>query len=110
MENVNCPISENARRNPHQYALLSPDRIWTYQELDSTICSLCNFLKKESIKENQRVAFIAKSTPATIFLFFALLRLKAIACPLSFRIPEEQLPKHFDQLKPSHILEPAKLP
>lgn len=109
MERLNCPISENAWRNPEQYALISQERTWTYQELHSTICSLCSFLKKIGIKENHRVAFIAKSTPQTIFLFLALWRLRAVACPLSFRIPEEQLPKYFELLKPTHILEPAQL-
>ncbi len=110
MENVSCPISENARRNPQHYALVTQDRTWTYQELDAAIQALCHFLEKTGIKENHRVAFLARSIPSTILLFFALLRLRAIACPLSFRIPEEQLPKYFELLKPSHILEPATLP
>jgi o-succinylbenzoate---CoA ligase len=109
MENVNCPISENARRNPRHYALVGHEHTWTYQELDAAIRNLCHFLKKTGIKENHRVAFIAKPISSTILLFFALLRLKAIACPLSFRIPERQLPEYFQLLKPSHILEPETL-
>jgi o-succinylbenzoate---CoA ligase len=90
--------------------LINKERIWTYRELDATIHSLCGFLENAGIKENARVAFIAQSSPATIFLFFALFRLRAIACPLSFRIPQDQIPKHLELLKPSHVLEPASLP
>ncbi len=109
-EQVYCPISENAKRDPHHYALIDQERTWTYQELDAAIQGLCHFLEKIGIKENHRVAFLARSTPSTILLFFALLRIRAIACPLTFRIPKEQLPKYFEQLKPSHILEPENLP
>jgi o-succinylbenzoate---CoA ligase len=109
MENVNCPISENAKHTPDHHALISEDRSWTYQELDSIIHSLCSFLKSAGIKEYERVAFIAESSAATIFLFFALFRLRAIACPLSFRLPQDQIPKALELLKPSHVLELATL-
>jgi o-succinylbenzoate---CoA ligase len=110
METVSCPISENARHRPHHDALVTQDRTWTYRELDATIQDLCHFLRKKGIKENQRVAFLARSTPATMILFFALLRERAIACPLSFRIPKRQLPRCFELLKPAHILEPETFP
>ena len=109
MEIVNCPISENAVRSADAVALINNDQSWTYQELDAAIQNLCSFLKHLGIKENHRVAFIATSTPETICLFFALFRLGAIACPLSSRIPQEQVSKHLDLLKPSYVLETAKL-
>jgi O-succinylbenzoic acid--CoA ligase len=112
MENgyTNCPISENARRYPHHCALIDQERTWTYQELNTAVQSLCHHLAKTGIKENQRVAFLASSIPSTILLFFALLRLRAVACPLSVRIPKELLPKYYELLKPAHILEPGSLP
>lgn len=110
MEHLNCLISEHAKRYPDQCALINQGCRWTYQELNSAICTLCDHLKKEGVQENQRIAFTAMSTPQTIVLFLALWRLKAIACPLSFRIPEEQLPKSLELLKPAHLLDPVQLP
>ena len=109
MENVNCPLSENARHSPDQAAVVTHQRTWTYREFDTAVQSLCNDLRKQGIQENHRVAFVAKSHPSTIALFFALFRLKAIACPLSFRIPQEQLPNHFELLKASHIVDVEKI-
>lgn len=110
MESVHCPISDHARHTPHHPALISRERVWTYRQLDGTVHSLCRFLENVGIKENDRVAFIASSSPQTIFLFFALFRLRAIGCPLSFRIPQDQIPSYLQSLNPSHILEPATLP
>jgi O-succinylbenzoic acid--CoA ligase len=102
MENVPCPISEHARRTPHQFALIAQNETWTYEELDGCIASVTAGLIKLGIQENSRVAFVAKTTPVTIMLFFALFRLGAIACPLSFRVP---LAKSVELLKPTHVLE-----
>jgi o-succinylbenzoate---CoA ligase len=109
MENVQCPISEHAKHTPHHVALVEQNRDWTYEELNGCITSVCNDLKKVGVQEHSRVAFVARTSPATIILFFALLRLKAIACPLSFRIPQEQLPKYIELLGASHVLESVEL-
>jgi O-succinylbenzoic acid--CoA ligase len=110
MEQVLCPLSENARSAPHRIALISDARTWSYLELDNAVLSLCHFLEKLGIKERIRVAFIAQTHPSAIVLFFALFRLGAIACPLSFRIPQEQISKYLDYLKISHFLELKTLP
>lgn len=110
IEHVLCPIFENAKKTPHHSALITDERVWTYLELDNAINSLCNFLKESGIKKDERIAFIAKSQPSTILLLFALFRLSAIACPLSYRIPQEQLRSHFSNLSASHIIDPETLP
>ena len=91
MEEIICPIYENARSAPKQPALISEERVWSYLELDNAIHCLCNFLKESGIREHQRIAFIARNHLSTVILFFALFRLRAIACPLSFRTPQEQI-------------------
>ncbi len=96
-----CPISENAQRFPHHVALNAIDKQWTYQELDASLHAICCQLK--DVKAGERIAFIAHPTPGTIMLFFALFRLGAIACPLSFRIPQEQIPRHLEELSARHI-------
>jgi O-succinylbenzoic acid--CoA ligase len=57
-----------------------------------------------------RVAFVAKSTIDTIALFFALFRLKAVACPISFRLPEIKLREQILRLAPHLTIEPDKIP
>lgn len=110
MEVVNCPIYENSLHRPNQLALVAKERTWTYQELDVEVQTLCHFLEHASVKENQRVAFVAHPSVATILLFFALFRLHAIACPLSYRLPPDLLTDYIKLLKASHVLEPSLLP
>ncbi len=110
MEIVNCPISENAKLWPDHFSLITEEYAWTYREFDAMVHHLCLFLKNLGIQENDRVPFIAKTSVATICLFFALFRLKAIACPLSFRIPQAQIDQFLKQLRPNLLLDPESLP
>jgi O-succinylbenzoic acid--CoA ligase len=110
MEHVHCPFFEQAQKNPHRPALMTQQRVWTYGELDAEINSLCHFLENVGIKENQRIAFPAQTNVATILLFFALFRLRAIACPLNYRLPQELLADYILHLKAAHVLEPSLLP
>lgn len=109
MGNVNCPLYENAQNIPQHTALITKSRTWTYAELELQLQAVCNFLENAGVKENQRIAFIAPSSVATILLFFALFRLKAIACPLSIRLPAGIIAEYVRLLKASHVLEPSLL-
>lgn len=109
MEQILCPLSEHAKNSPHHPALIFDEGIWSYLELDGVINSLCDFLKGIGIQEHQRVAFIAHSNPSTVMLLWALFRLGAIACPLSFRTPQDQIAKSIEYLKASHVLDPNAL-
>ncbi len=110
MERVNCPLFEQAQTQSSHPALITDQRVWTYQELDAEVHALCNFLANAGITQGQRIAFVAHPTPATILLFFALFRLRAIACPLSYRLPQLLLSEYLDLLKATHCLEPSLLP
>ncbi len=105
---MECPISENCKLLPDHFALIGQERSWTYRECDAIVHNLCIFLENLGVRENQRVAFIAKASVKTVCLIFALFRLRAIACPLSFRIPNVQ--PFIEQLGADHILDPESLP
>jgi len=106
---VKCPISQQALLRPDHVALLSEERTWTYRELDKEVDALSFSLQNAGVKENQRVAFIAKTESPVVLLFFALFRLRAIACPLSYRLPPLQVTEAVEQLKAHHFFEPSAL-
>ncbi|MBI2810836.1 MAG: AMP-binding protein [Candidatus Melainabacteria bacterium] len=105
MENIPCPISQS-----EELALITTERNWTYAELNRAINGLSIHLQKTAVLPGQRVAFIAHTSVQTIALFFALFRLGAIACPLSYRLPKEQIPHLLDALKCAHFFDPGTLP
>lgn len=106
MESVNCPLSDHAQN----IAIVSKDRSWSYAEIDALVQGISDHLRAQGLKEGDRAAFIARSTLKTVLLFFALFRLRAVACPISFRIPEAQLPNYWDALGSPKIIEPEILP
>lgn len=108
MELLTCPLFKHAECTPTQVALQIEDQSWTYHQLNQIVNSLCLQLQAQDIREGSRVAFIATTTLPTILLFPALFRLKAIACPLSTRIPPEQISSHLDRLKSSHFVYPDR--
>jgi len=105
-----CPIALHAQLSPHEPALITDDKTWTYRACHSLVEGLCRSLKTSGIEPGARVAFIARKIPHSIFLFFALFRLRAIACPISFREPREKLPELMNRLDSSHFFETEELP
>ncbi len=99
-----CILSKQAHVFPDHPALITPERTWTYQELDSAVHAYTHLLSEQGIAPRTHVAFIAHSTPATILLLFALFRIGAVACPLSHRIPDALLSEHLHHLSATHFL------
>ncbi len=57
---------------------------WSHEKFEAYVEGMCESL---SSLPSQRIAFLAHSTPEVICLFFALWKLKKVACPLSPRLP-----------------------
>jgi O-succinylbenzoic acid--CoA ligase len=90
MSAMECPIAYFSRTTPDQIALVTDTGFLTYQQLHQQINKVCAALKELRVDHASRCAFIATNTWQTTTLFFALLRLQAISCPLSFRLPKGQ--------------------
>jgi O-succinylbenzoic acid--CoA ligase len=102
-----CPLA--AQNDRRATALETDERRWSYSEADFAVHQLALHLKTLGVEKGARVAFVARTEPSTIFLLFALWRLQAIACPLSFREPAERYPFLLDRLGATHFLESLPL-
>lgn len=109
MAEIRCPIASHAESSPQAPAVIAFDTTYCYQELDYAISHLVCQLKSQGVTSESRVAYIACVSLPTLLLPFALFRLKAIACPLSFRIPHSQIPGLLNQLSATHFLDLAQL-
>ncbi len=101
---IPCPLTQHP---PDAVALSTTTQQLTYGELDSYVEGVRQYL---SLKTDSRVAFVATPSLQTILLFFALFREGAIACPLSHRIPKEQIPTHLATLSATHFFAVDTLP
>jgi O-succinylbenzoic acid--CoA ligase len=104
-----CPIAKAAECTPHQIALISSEKSWTYQEFNALVNACCGHLHSLGVRQQQRVAFIAHTQGQTIALLFAVFRMHAIACPLSFREPEERLKTMLERLQVDHFVDVTSL-
>jgi O-succinylbenzoic acid--CoA ligase len=104
-----CPIALNAKLFPEEPALITDHRTWNYREMHSMINGLYQHLETIALKPKSRIAFIAYKTPYTVFLLFALFRFKCIACPLSFREPNEKIPELLSLVDATFFLEQDQL-
>ena len=104
------PIAHLAEQAPTQCALISSDKQWTYSELHNTIHAIYLDLKQRGVLPGERVAFLAESKWQSIALLFALFRLQAIACPLSTKLPQEQIAISLQRLGCQELLALDTLP
>lgn len=83
---MKCPIAYQLSRRADAKALST----LTYQELDQLIARLCYTLRSTP---SSTIAFIPRSAPTDIALFFAAWRLGKSVFPLSFRLPRPEVEK-----------------
>lgn len=82
-----CPIHRHAQARPDALALWTPDRRWTYAELDAAVAATCARLQEQGIVGEERVALCLHRGPDLILLLWALWRAGGVAMPLSTRWP-----------------------
>jgi O-succinylbenzoic acid--CoA ligase len=84
---VLCPIHCHAKAQPGALALWTPDRRWTYAELDTAIAATQARLQSVGLATGSRVALRLSRGPDSVILLWALWRAGHVAVPLSTRLP-----------------------
>lgn len=106
MKTFECPFSYYGRKNPKLIALALPEKSWSYEECNNIIENFCYALTKEGVKPGDAVAFIPTPSFPLPLLFFALFRLRAIACPINTYFPLRKLPQTLSTLTANFFLFP----
>ena len=101
-----CPFSLHARKAPHEWALISPEKKWSYLECEALIEGCASMLKKEGVKAGDPIALLPTTSFPTPLIFFALFRLGAIACPINTYHPLDALPQQLDEFQAPFLLVP----
>ncbi len=70
----------------------------TFKEMDRLTDALALRLAHSGIREGDRVAFCLPPSQTAAALFFAVWKIGASICPLSPRIPKEQIEAHLERL------------
>ena len=90
-QTVPCPLRAGARQQPGAPALITPGGTRSYAALDRAVDHAARQLRAGGIEEECCVALHLPRGEACLVLLWALLRLGAVACPLSTRLPAAAL-------------------
>lgn len=96
MIEINCPLREAALISPKQSAIIREGLTLTFVDLDRCVQAVVEKLCEAGIKEGDKVGIFLQNDWYYPVLVMALIRLGAIACPLSTRLPKEQLQENIE--------------
>jgi len=82
-----CPVAAAARRRPDAAAVVDGAGTLTYAALDARIRALVHWLSAHGVASGRRVGLWAPVSADAVAVIWALLRLGAVACPISTRLP-----------------------
>ncbi|MFZ1176402.1 MAG: long-chain-fatty-acid--CoA ligase, partial [Mycobacterium sp.] len=83
-------LARHARVRPDNVAFVDPHRRCTFAELDERVRRLANALSASGVRSGDRVAVVGLNSLELVEVWFAALRLGAIAVPVNFRlVPDE---------------------
>ncbi len=80
-------LAEAALRYGEHPALIDSHRTITYKEYDSMVARVAHRLRSSGVDREQRVAILAGNSIEYGILLLALIRIGAVACPISTRLP-----------------------
>ena len=80
-----------ASREPQCVALIEPDRIWTYAELDSAIRKTAAWLTQSGVRAGDRVMVVCENCCAAVSLFLACTAIEAWPVVVNARLSEREL-------------------
>jgi len=92
-----------ASNNP---AIICGDTTISYAQLLSRVNTCVKKLNEVGIVCGDRIAIVAPSSPEYIVLLLSLWSIKAIACPLSTRLPEEALKHQLKHIGARRLIKP----
>jgi O-succinylbenzoic acid--CoA ligase len=91
MDEIRCPLDEAAEGHRDLPALICPDRTFSYTAYRNLVCAAAERLKRLGLGEGERVALLMPNDWRYVVILMALLRIRAVVCPLNSRIPEREL-------------------
>lgn len=89
MDSLLCPVSVGAEKNPPHPALITSAGLISYAQLEHRIRSAQNYLQNLGGKKGELVALQLANSADYVAALFALMRIGAVGCLLSTRLPHE---------------------
>jgi o-succinylbenzoate---CoA ligase len=86
---IPCLLATASKHFAAASAILTEHSVLSYAELEAVVSAVSLRLKKEGIYRGQRIAIVSWNSWEYVALLFAIMRLGAVACPMSPRFPRQ---------------------
>lgn len=93
------PLRDVAVHRPDDPALIAPGRTLSYRTLDRVVTATAAHLRAIGVDPGMRVALYLPRSWQTVVVLMAILRARAVACPLSTRWPAGQIARHLRHIQ-----------
>lgn len=84
-------LYETSRKYPDTPAIYSSEGTLSYSEFTREVERAARKLNASGIVSGERVALLGQNSPAFVIALMTLLRLGAVAVPLNFRVPQDEI-------------------
>lgn len=84
-------LTKHAQLHPNRVALVSPQKTYSYGDLDSEANKVAHALKGLGIKEGDRIAVLAMNYPEFLTIFFGVAKIGAVQVSLNYRLTAPEL-------------------
>jgi acyl-CoA synthetase (AMP-forming)/AMP-acid ligase II len=81
----------NARRYPEKTAVVYQGRRFTYEEINTRVNRLAHHLMNLGVRKGEHVGFMFYNSNQFIELFFATVKIGAVAVPLNYRLVSREI-------------------
>ena len=97
---IHARVAQHARQAPHQLALVDPQEIWTYQELDQRSNQLANCLIGNGIRRRDVVAIHGHRSASVVWAVLGILKAGAAFLILDPAYPDSRLIRYLSLAQP----------
>ena len=98
MARIICPLKEAVAISGRESAVIQGDAIAIFSQLDIFVSATAGKLIAHGVQPGQAIALRLEHRIRSIVVILACIRIKAVACPISPRIPNAQLKDYFSAL------------
>ena len=93
------PLRDAAIHRPNDPALITPGRTLSYRTLDRVVTATAAHLRAIGVDPGMCVALYLPRTWQTVVVLMAILRAKAVASPISTRLPPKRVVDHLQRIQ-----------
>jgi len=83
---IGLSLSRNARRIPEKIAIIFGEETYSYKQFNNEVNKLAHGFLNQGVEKGDKIAFMMKNSAKFMIVFYAIMKVGAIAVPVNFRL------------------------